>query len=201
MPGIPASTKHELSLAETWVEQYADYLYTYALYRVPDVSVAEDMVQETFVAALSVRQKYKGKSSEKTWLTAILKNKIMDFFRKRYRDNISLRENLDEQQSDAFFDGHDNWAIRPQEWKQNPQKALEQSEFMDVLAKCLSAISPKQADAFRLRELSQADTDEICKVLDISATNYWVLMHRARLQIRHCLEVRWFAPLPEGDRT
>ena len=105
-----------------------------------------------------------------------------------------LVEDIDKFSLDQFFDDRDNWAIKPQKWLQNPQKTFEDSEFMNILQKCLEKISPKQADAFRLREFSQFDTEEICKVLNISTTNYWVLMHRARQYMRRCLEIKWFSP-------
>ncbi len=92
---------------------------------------------------------------------------------------------------DQFFDDGDHWAIKPQRWYKSPEKRIEDSEFMDILHNCLETLNPKQADAFRLREINQADTEEICKVLNISTTNYWVLMHRARLFMRRCLEIRW----------
>ena len=188
--GPPAT----LSPAETWVDKYADYLYSYALYRVSDVGSAEDLVQETFAAALKARESYRGESSEKTWLTSILKNKILDFFRKSYREGTRQLDDPDSFSADQFFDNNDNWSIKPRKWQMNPHSALETSEFMGIIHKCLEMINPKQADAFRLREIDQADTEEICKVLNISATNFWVLMHRARLFMRRCLETKWFNP-------
>ena len=198
---MSSHTRHTLSAPETWVDMYADYLYSYALYRVTEVPAAEDLVQETFSAALSAQARFKGKASEKTWLTGILKNKIMDFFRKRYREQPSSQDSIERIVMDDFFDERDNWAVKPQKWQENPQHIHERKEFMSVLMKCLSAISKKQADAFRLREINQVETDEICKVLKISTTNYWVLMHRARLQIRRCLELQWFLSKPEGDKS
>ncbi len=186
---------------EKWVDLYGDYLYGYAFYRVYEATVAEDLVQETFLAALRSFKNFQYRSSIKTWLTGILKNKIMDFFRKRYRELPSSQDVIERVVMDDFFDERDNWAIKPRKWQENPQHIHERKEFMSVLMKCLSTISKKQADAFRLREINQVDTDEICKVLKISATNYWVLMHRARLQIRKCLEMQWFLSKPEGDKS
>ncbi len=185
---------YQLSSPESWVEKYADYLYSYALYRVSDRAAAEDLVQETFMAALKAQEQFRGRSSEKTWVTSILKNKIIDYFRKRYREKADPVEDMDSFSVNQYFDGRDNWAIKPQRWQKSPEKQIEDSQFMDILHKCLETISPKQADAFRLREINQADKEEICKVLKISSTNYWVLMHRARLHIRRCLEIRWFNP-------
>lgn len=184
----------QLSPADTWVDKYGDYLYSYALYRVSDVDTAEDLVQDTFAAALKGRESYRGESSEKTWLTAILRNKILDLFRKRYREGTRQLEDPATFPADQYFDNHDNWSVKPQKWQVNPHSSLETSELMEIIHACLQTISPTQADAFRLREIDQADTEEICKVLNISATNFWVLMHRARLFMRRCLEVKWFNP-------
>lgn len=189
----------KLSPPETWVDRYADYLYSIALYRVSDSNAAEDLVQETFVAALTAREQFKGKSSEKTWITSILKNKILDYFRKRYREKADQIEDIDMLPLDQFFDNRNNWTVKPQRWYRTPEKRVEDSQFMDVLQKCLETISPKQADAFRLREIDQSSTEEICKVLNISTTNFWVLMHRARLFMRRCLETRWFRSKEDSE--
>lgn len=181
-----------LSSPETWVEKYADALFSYAIHRVPDPSVAEELLQETFVAGLSSQTSFRGNASEQTWLTSILKHKIMDYFRMSYKQQNVSPENLDHIKEDQMFDERGNWAMKPKKWQENPSHIYEQREFMDVLDKCLNKITPRQASAFRMREIMQTETDEICKVLDISTTNYWVLMHRARLQVRRCLEVDWF---------
>lgn len=186
------SESGQLSSPESWVDKYADYLYSYALYRVSDRASAEDLVQDTFAAALASRSRFKGKSSEKTWITSILKNKIFDYFRKRYREKTDGVDGMDAFSSDQFFDDRSNWAVKPIPWHKGPERSVEDAEFMDIVHKCLETINPKQADAFRLREINQADTEEICKVLNITTSNYWVLMHRARLFMRRCLEINWF---------
>lgn len=186
--------KQHLSDPSEWVDRYADYLFSYTFYRIPDRSIAEDLVQETFMAALSSRHSYGGNASEKTWLTAILKNKIMDYLRKKYRAAVQPLETTVAVDEGAGFDRQGNWLHKPLPWRENPQERYEQQEFLEVLLQCLVELSPQQADAFRLRELDGADAEEICKVLRISATNYWVMLHRARLHIRGCLEDSWFAP-------
>ena len=182
----------QLSPPETWVDSYADYLYSYALYRVSDSDIAEELVQETFVAALAARSSFKGNATEKTWITSILKKKILDFYRKRYRDRTDTVEDVEALPVDQFFDDGGHWAVPPQRWDENPEQKFEETEFLRILTKCLETINPKQADAFRLKEINQADTEVICKILNISPTNYWVLIHRARLFMRRCLELRWF---------
>jgi RNA polymerase sigma-70 factor (TIGR02943 family) len=197
MVGMKTDQDAKLSSPETWVEKYADTLFSYAVNRVPDPAVAEELVQETFVAGLSSHKSYNGVASEQTWLIGILKHKIMDYFRKSYRQKSISPDNLDHIEEDQTFDERGNWAMKPKKWQENPSHIYEQHEFMDVLEKCLNKMNPRQAGAFRLREIMQTDTDEICKVLGISTTNYWVLMHRARLQIRSCLEADWFL-IPAG---
>jgi RNA polymerase sigma-70 factor (ECF subfamily) len=184
--------EYQLSPPETWVDTYADYLYSYALYRVSNQALAEDLVQEAFVAALAARSSYQGKSSEKTWLTAILKNKILDYYRKRYREKTEPSDDLESLAVDQFFDEQNHPVFKPQRWLENPEKQVENREFMTILESCLETVSPKQSDAFRLREINQVETEEICKILQITTTNYWVLMHRARIIIRRCLEIHWF---------
>jgi RNA polymerase sigma-70 factor (ECF subfamily) len=183
---------HELLDPEEWVDQYGDYLYRYALSRVRDPANAEDLVQETFVAALHTRQTFQGRSSEKTWLTAILKHKIMDHFRKQSREQPSddietLAESVDE-----VFDEKGNWKIKPTEWAADPVKLYEQKEFWGVFYRCLSELSRRLATAFTLREMDGLSTEEICKTLNVSATNVWVMLYRARMYIRRCLEINWF---------
>jgi RNA polymerase sigma-70 factor (TIGR02943 family) len=175
-----------------WVDHYADALFSYAYFRVQDKTLAEELVQETFVAALVAREKFKGNSSEKTWFFAILKNKIIDQLRRKYREKLQSLETTPEHACGDFFNERGDWLVKPGKWQENPQQNFEQREFLAVLQQCLTGLSAKQSDAFTLREFDDIDSDEICKVLGISPTNYWVLLHRARLVIRKCLEEKWF---------
>jgi RNA polymerase sigma-70 factor (TIGR02943 family) len=175
-----------------WVENYADSLFSYAYFRVQDKALAEELVQETFVAALLARETFKGNSSEKTWFFAILKNKIIDQLRRKYREKLQSLEATPEHGSNDFFNERGEWQVKPGKWRENPPQNFEQREFLEVVQQCLTGLSAKQSDAFRLREFDDVGSDEICKVLGISATNYWVLLHRARLVIRKCLEENWF---------
>ena len=179
---------------EEWVEQYGDYLYSFALTRVQDPSIAEDIVQETFLAALHSLENFKRRSSERTWLTGILKHKIVDYYRKKAKeqpvDDIEYRlETLDE-----VFDKNGQWKVKPAKWAADPQKFYEEREFMKVLHHCLSELSSRLSSAFILREMIGESTEEICKVLNITATNLWVMLYRARMNLRRCLEINWFAP-------
>jgi RNA polymerase sigma-70 factor (ECF subfamily) len=176
---------------ETWVAEYGDFLYRFALSRIKDPSIAEDLVQETFLAALRARENFKGQSTGRTWLIAILKHKIVDYIRKKIRepssDNIETLSDL----ADSDFDDHGQWQIRPFKWAINPAKIYEQKEFLDVLYRCLAELPERLAEAFMLREMDGLSTEEVCKVLDITATNSWVMLYRARMSLRRCLENNW----------
>ena len=186
---------------EDWVDNYADTLYSYALFRCHDQALAEEFVQETFVAALAARKNFKGDSTEKTWLFAILKNKIIDSLRRKYREKSQPLEEFHEYVHDDFFDERGEWLVKPGKWQDNPQQNFEQREFIGVLQECLTQLPAKQSDAFTLREFEDRGSEEICKVLGVSPTNYWVLMHRARLVIRRCLEGNWFTNSGAGGAS
>jgi RNA polymerase sigma-70 factor (ECF subfamily) len=178
---------------EKWVDLYGDALYGYALSRLQDPSVAEDLVQETFLAALGALKNFKGHSSIKTWLTGILKHKIMDHLRRKYREAPREYAEPDGQNRDGFFDEHGAWKRKPTKWAADPHRLVQQQQFMETLFKCLAGLSEQAARAFVFREMEGMSTEELCKVLEISATNSWVILHRARMKLRHCLEVNWFA--------
>jgi len=186
---------------ETWVDLYADSLFHYALLRTADKSIAEELVQETFVAALSSlgNSQFRGDSAGKTWLIGILRHKIFDHLRKKYRHQARPFEDINDNEIEDSFDARGNWRVKPGQWAMEPGEQYEQREFMRILIKCISGLKTKQADAFRLRELDGEESGEICKVLNISPTNYWVLMHRARLAMRRCMEQYW--PLDSQRRT
>ncbi len=194
---MEAAGSYTPSSPDTWVEKYADILYSYALRRVSRPETAEELVQETFVSGLTSRQDFHGSATERTWLIGILRHKIMDHYRASYRHTTISPDKLDVLTEESLFDQRGNWISKPEKWRADPSHVYEQQEFMEVLNRCLEHLSSRAADAFRLREIVGADTEEICKVLAISPTNYWVLMHRARLRMRSCLEADWFA-LPEG---
>lgn len=181
---------------DTWVDRYGDYLFRFAMLRVRDPGVAEEVVQDTLVAALQARERFSGKSSERSWLTGILKHKIIDHFRRitRERPVDDVQPWTDEHEE--LFDADGHWRMTggssPTEWDLSPSRTLEQKEFFEALAQCLSKLPRRIADAFTLRELEEMRTDEICKALNISPTNLWVMLHRARVQLRRCVQLNWF---------
>ena len=188
--------KTQIEQPESWVDQYGDFLYRFALSRIKDPSVAEDLVQETFLAALNARRNFRGRSTARTWLIAILKHKIVDHIRKKVRehtsDNIEFVPDGSANASiDAHFDTSGHWQVRPAKWAVNPTKLYEQKEFINVLYLCLGELPERQAKAFMMREIDGLSTKEICKALSISATNSWVMLYRARMWLRQCLENKW----------
>lgn len=190
--------RHSLSDPETWLDAHGDALYRFALQRVRDASLAEDLVQDTLLAALRARAGFAAQASERTWLIAILKNKIIDHFRRGARE-VPLPEADDPDAAiEALFaaeDGH--WRRFPAAWE-HPDTALEQAEFWRAFADCLAGLPARQAQAFTLCELDGLATEELCKALGASTSNVWVMLHRARLRLRECLERTWFGTA--GDR-
>jgi len=173
-------------------KDYADYLYNFAISRVSDPHVAEDLVQETFISALKNYSSFKAKSKESTWLTAILKNKIIDHYRKKVKQY--LHDSIDRlSATDEFFDDKGSWYKdqKPSKWDFDTDRDLEQQEFYKTLQGCITNLNEIHRIAFVMKHMDDVNTDEICKELSITASNYWVIMHRAKLQLRKCLETNW----------
>lgn len=181
-----------------WVDEHGDCLFRFALQRLRDEHLAEDVVQETLLSAIQSLDSYSGKSTERTWLTGILKHKIIDHYRKNSRNVQITEEDTDLSGLDHFFerpdawDGH--WAIplRPVDPEQSPEQVMERSEFWAVMNQCMSAMPERVANVFSLREVDGMTSEEICDVLSLSPSNFWVIMHRARMQLRRCIEIKWF---------
>jgi len=179
-----------------WIDNHGDYLYNLAYSRLHNRAVAEDVVQETFLSALKARESFEGRSSERTWLVGILKRKIVDYLRSVYRDRALIQAEREESMPGAVFKesgpfkGH--WISElPVDWGKNPSARLESEEFREVLETCMKQLQRRLAAVFVLREMEGLDTDSICKELDISSTNLWVALHRARTGLRRCLETNW----------
>jgi len=173
----------------TWVDQYGDNLYLYALSRLRNPEAAEEVVQETLVAALRARDQYSGKGAEGAWLLGICKRKVVDYVRRRNRPDAGTGGDLGPDPSEAMFDAKGNWRYDPRVMKGRPENALEREEFWQAFRGCLQRLSQKQADVFTLRELEDMESDNICKELGISPSNLWVLLHRARLGLARCMKL------------
>jgi RNA polymerase sigma-70 factor (ECF subfamily) len=174
--------------SDMWVDNYGDSLFQFALARVKDASIAEDLLQETFLAALNARDRFGGRSSEKTWLFGILKHKVVDHFRKS-KSTVYARDLVgDPDNVDAFFNARGGWRDRPAHWRTHPGRVQETREFLDHFYRCLSGLPQRSADAFVFREIDGMSTEEICGHLGITANNCWVMLYRARMLLRKCLE-------------
>ncbi len=171
-----------------WVDRHGDTLYRFAYSRLRDPDAAEEVVQETFVAALRARDQYSGKGSQGAWLLGICKRKVVDHIRRRNRPDAGAGGVLGPDPSATMFDAKGNWRFDPRVIKGRPESALEREEFWQAFRGCLKRLSQRQADVFTLRELDDLESDEICKELEISASNLWVLLHRARLGLMGCMK-------------
>ncbi|MBT4337971.1 MAG: sigma-70 family RNA polymerase sigma factor [Bacteroidetes bacterium] len=183
----------------TWVENHGDFLFNYASGRIYNQETAEDIVQETFLSAYKARNNFKGKSSERTWLVSILKNKIIDFYRKKANNpelsdyDFELETDQDDSPfiSEGAFKGHWKDGQGPGNWHLSALSKMESEEFYAVLHLCLSLLPVKWSSAFSLKFLEDLESEKVCKHLNISASNLWVIMHRARLQLRVCMDKNW----------
>jgi RNA polymerase sigma-70 factor (ECF subfamily) len=182
--------------AVRWLEEHGDALYAYALARVRNADVAEELVQETLLAGLKGRKSFAGLSAEKTWLTGILKHKLIDHLRKSARQR-PLSE-LEADVTDEFFNGRGEWKAPSPEWRGRPDELLERAEFRVILGQCLSKLPSRVAQLFWLKEADNVPTEDLCQELGITPTNVWTMLHRARLGLRRCLSENWFEDSPEG---
>jgi RNA polymerase sigma-70 factor (ECF subfamily) len=185
---------------EEWLERHGDVLFSYAMLRLRDAERAEDAVQETLLAALQGRGRFAGQSAERTWLVGILKHKIADQFRRAARETpADLSAEAAFEHAELFRDsgewtGHWRPEAAPIEWEELPSRAVERAEFWRVIEGCVGQLPSRLASAFTLREIDDLDSDEICQLLGVTTNNLWVLLHRARLHMRACVEQNWFRP-------
>lgn len=178
------------------LDEHRPYLLRYALMHLRDATAAEDVVQETLLAGIEGMARFSGKSSVKTWLTGILKHKIIDHLRRQSREVPLDAGGADADTSeaeaiDALFVANGHWRERPTDWG-SPERTLENKRFWEVFEMCARLMPARTARVFAMREVMELSTDEICKELGITATNCWVMLHRARLALRECLELKWF---------
>lgn len=176
---------------DKWIDNYADYLFNYAVVRVNDIDIAKDLVQDTFFAGLKSAKNFQGKSTERTWLVSILKRKVIDHYRK-----INSKKGQAEVRMNFYTDGENegNWIEErvPQNWDNQSEKDIENRELKSQLELCINGLPEKYALVFRMKTIQEFETEEICKELDITSSNLWVIIHRARTQLRKCMEDNWF---------
>ncbi|MGY5848679.1 sigma-70 family RNA polymerase sigma factor [Salegentibacter sp. HM20] len=173
-----------------WVEKYADYLFNFAIARVNDREVAKDLVSETFLAGLNSAANFEGKATERTWLVSILKRKIIDHYRKinsqkgqaevkiNYGDAENDGDWLEEQVADVF--------------DRTAEDEMENTELGLAILECLDTINEKHAAIFKMKTIDEAETEAVCNEFNISPSNLWVIIHRARTALAACLEKKWF---------
>lgn len=189
-------------IAERWLTEHGDHLYRYACSRVADASQAEDLLQDTLISALKSFESFRGQSTEKTWLTGILRHRILDFYRKRARqwrvpDSVEGIEG-------SWFDQDGHWnrehSNAGMEWEPDPSHILDQKEFMETLHNCITKLPEKAAAVFVQRELEFEKTASILEDLEISESNLWVLLHRARNMLKRCIQTHW-EPRSETEQS
>lgn len=185
----------EQAQIENWVTLYGDHLYSWATYRLQDDNLAKDMVQETFISAMQSWDRFEGRSSIKTWLTSILNNKIRDQFRKNKRRMFSLEDMAGERPVDDYFDSLGAWKpeFRPSLFEEDTP-LLDLPDFRNILYQCIDGLNDRFRKVIIGKFLDTKESEEICQELDITPSNFWQILHRARLQLRNCLDVNWFKP-------
>lgn len=184
-----------------WVDNFSDEFYRFAIFRVRKKDVAEDLVQDTFLSALNSIDKFRGDCPEKSWLYNILRNKIIDHFRKKTNQEVQQSSTVFETDSDDVFYQYFNksgkypnhWsdAGAPQEWEVTADTVMEREEFMRFLMLCMTLLPQTWSKVFSLKNIDEYSTKEICKELDLTPSNLWTIIHRAKLQLRGCLEKKW----------
>jgi RNA polymerase sigma-70 factor (ECF subfamily) len=180
--------KHQL-YPETWVDKYSDYLFNFTISRVNNSEIAKDLISETFLAGLKSKDNFKGEASERTWLISILKRKIIDHYRKinsnkgkaevriSYKDDESEGDWLEERVSDPF--------------DKTAEDVMENEELGLAIYGCLDTLNEKHAIIFKMKTIDGFDTEAICNEFNITASNLWVIIHRARKSMAECLEKNW----------
>jgi RNA polymerase sigma-70 factor (ECF subfamily) len=176
---------------EQWLEKHGNALYRFALARLRDPHKAEEVVQDTLVAALQAYARFDGGASVRTWLIGILKHKIMDQFRHEARTSpLEAPELLSSENQDVdddLFDANGSWRENVSDWG-NPEDSLERSQLIGILQRCLDALPGRLGRLFMLREVMEETTETICQEMDISPTNVWTMLYRARMGLRQCLD-------------
>lgn len=182
------TNKNDLS---AWVETYTTDLYSWAFHKVSNAALAADLVQDTFLAAAEKLDTFKGNSSPKTWLFSILNHKIIDYYRKKVKQAV----HVEDQSFSTFFSNHGDWKEnrKPKDWhEEGEQHLLDDTDFQQVLKRCMDALPEKWNACMKLKYLTEKNGDEICQELDITPSNFWQMVHRAKLQLRDCVEKNWY---------
>ncbi len=177
---------------ERWLEEHGDALYAYAMMRVHHAATAEDLVQETLLAALSAAGRFEARASVRTWLIGILKNKLIDALRKSARESSYRPAVADDGDLNGSFDAGGHWVSPPRDWG-DPAALAENAALKAAMMSCIAALPEKLRTPFLLSEVDGLETTAVVEVLNISsANNLWVMLSRARERVRRCLEHSWY---------
>lgn len=193
------STEEKTALFGQWVEQYTNDLLNWAYHKTSNLAVAEDLTQDTFLVAFQQMGCFREESSPKTWLFAILKNKITDYFRGQFKNrNINIQDIKEE--GFTPFDSDEKWISQhaPLYWDNTDEHELDNTDFRQILGYCLKLLPSRWKAALELKYFTHKKGDVISQELGISTSNYWQIVHRAKLQLRDCLEVNWFKNQKNG---
>ena len=184
--------KTEIAPPETWVDRYGDYLYGFAMSRLRNPDAAHDCVQDTFLAAIKALDRFDGSRDIKFWLRGIMRNKIVDHIRRSVKENKVDIQAEDEALIESFWFKYSGIATtNPDPWQFNPRKHYDNSEFWVVFDRCIEQVKEPARQAFILRVLEDLSTEEVCKVMNVTSNYLWVLLHRARAQLKTLLEANW----------
>ncbi len=189
----PTITEDTNAVATNWVETHGDYLFNFAIGQVRDTNVAEDLVQETFLAALKSQNSFSGRSSERTWLVGILRHKLCDHLRKTCRERAVRVDPLPAHDDGEAFDESMLWIHQVAAESTSPSKRIELAEFRAHLERAMGKLPPRIAQVFQLYSVEERPNEEVCERLNISESNLWVMLHRARKQLRTELDGWWQA--------
>ncbi len=191
---MPEPKKHSVKVAppKMWVDLYGDYLYGYAMSRLRNPEAASDCVQDTFLAGIKALERFDGSRDIKYWLRGIMRNKIVDQIRKSIKENKVNIDTEDEALLESFWFRYSGIATtNPDPWQFNPRKAYDNGEFWNIFETCIATVKEPARQAFALKMLEDQTTEEVCKVMSITPNYLWVLLHRAREQLKIALESKW----------
>lgn len=173
-----------------WVNTYTEELLSWTMHKISDSENAKDIVQDTFLAVAKSFDRFKEESNPKTWIFSILNNKISDYYRKKYRQDTKVDYDI----LSSFFTDSGEWNDdkQPQHWQNDEKNLLDDLKFIEILNYCLEHLPDKFNTVIKMKYYSEKNPKEICQELEISSTNMWQMMHRAKLKLRECVETGWF---------
>ena len=197
---MPANDLHaeKVSKVKEWVNTYSDAMLSWAVYKTSDQAASEDLVQETFLSAFKSFDSFKQKSQPKTWLFSILNNKVTDYHRKNFRQKTYTESALKKEDKDSgindLFDSYGKWekGREPKSWGNEEENMLDNQEFRTVLHGCLEELPGNWNSAIHLKYLEEKNGEVICQELGITPSNFWQILHRAKLRLRECIEINWY---------